>query len=150
MWKKDGKWYQKATGDDFGAAQELMTKLQQTTRTNVSIRSMNVGFPPPARITEYEEIDYVVRLVKGVKKKVKVVTVINLLEQYNDEGHYWCSYCIKVRKFQRTLLGQREAMVCPACGITTRDGNIRRYNPKATNIDARTRRPNGRRVRRRT
>lgn len=137
MWRnaKTGNWTIKSTDDDFSAAQELLVKLIQAGRKGVSIRSLNVAFPPPSRITAFEEVT--VTRNPRTKKKRTVTTIINLMEQFNQEGAWWCPYCIKVRKFIQEERGRRILMVCPACGISSNDGMVKKYNPYALMLEVR-------------
>lgn len=134
MWisPKTGKWVEKHFEDDLPKAIEFQNRLVVAGR-KATVRCLNVGFPPPKRITEYEQVEIVVR--NG--KKRRNITIVNLMEQYNSEGVWWCPYCIKCRRFQQKIIGVRVAMICPACGVSSRDGHVKRYNPESAILEMR-------------
>lgn len=128
-----GKLLFKEFDDDFQRAIEWYARLKEAKAKNVTLRSMNVGFPPPKRITQHEET----KIIKKNGKKIRRTTTINLMQQFNQEGAWWCPYCIKMRRFKRKITHQAIVMVCPACGISSRDGHVKRHNPYAAVVEMR-------------
>ena len=136
--------------DDFGAALKFYCLLREGGKKVVTLRSCNVGFPPPKRITEHEVQTWEVVTRRGKKYKRRVTTTVDLMEEYNLRGIWWCPYCIKLRKFKQIKdeFG-RPLTLCPVCDISNWDWYVKRYNPQAKIIEYRKRRTRGR-VRRRT
>jgi rubrerythrin len=139
---------------DFSEALKFYTLLKSNGRRLVTLRCTNVGFPPPSTITDHEVVSYSVVTRKGKRYKRKEVTYVNLMIKYNDEGTWWCPYCIQLRPFKlvKDWTGQPH-MVCPICKVNERNFHVRQHNPKAIIVEysrRRRRRSSRARVRKRT
>jgi hypothetical protein len=145
VWVSKGRRIVKETDDDFGEAIRLFTLLVKNGR-RPEIRCVNVGFQPPKRITQYKRYKTIVVEVNGKMKKRRTLSVVNLMQDYNQKGVWWCPYCIKLRRFKMQTVGLRDLYVCPVCGITSRDGYVVRFNPYALVVEVH-RRSYGRRRR---
>lgn len=131
-WRKKGKWVRKRFRDDFpGALKFFLTKLEMTP----TLHSDNRGWPPPKRITAYERVSWKVVSRGGKKYKKRVVTVVNLMREYNDKGVWWCPYCVKLRPFKLMQTDRGPSMYCPVCTIDNYDFHVRKHNPKAAIIE---------------
>jgi|SRR5215469_2557387 len=147
VWRSNGRWIEKEVDDDFGEAQRLFTLLVKNGR-EPQIRSLNVAFPPPKRITEHKK--YSIKMVNG--KKRKTLRIVNRMEAFNRKGWWWCPYCVRLRKFKRDSDKTKVLFLCPMCGVSSRAGAVKRYNPYALVIEVHRRSSvrRTRRVRRRT
>jgi hypothetical protein len=134
-WVKDKRIARKGFGTDFGAALERYETLKRRGMKLVVLRCTNVGFPPPSRLTAHEIESWKIVRRNGKRYKKKVVTVVNLLEELNAEGKFWCPYCIKVLPFRLTRFGKRVAMVCPVCDVDTGNFWTKYHNPKAKELE---------------
>lgn len=132
IWRKKGKWVRKRFGNDLGEAIALYEAKHDQHPT---IHSDNVGFPPPDRITHHERVKWEIVVKKGKRYKKKVVTVHNLMREYNDKGVWWCPYCIKLRPFKFIKTERGPEMYCPVCQISNYDFHVRKHNPKAAIIE---------------
>jgi len=130
VWRSNGRWIEKEVDDDFGEAQRLFGLLIRAGR-EPQIRSLNVAFPPPKRLTEHKRY----KIVNGKK----TVRVVNRMETLNRKGWWWCPYCVRLRKFVRDPDKYRTVFLCPLCGVSSMDGSVKRYNPFALVIEVRRR-----------
>lgn len=151
MWLgKNGFIVEKDFENDIMSAVATYHKLQEAGKKWVTLRSKNVGFAPPAYITEHEEESWVI-VKRGRKRyKRKVVTVMNLMRENNLQGLFWCPYCHVLRKFTRAE--DEQNLMCPVCEVTTRDFHVRNHNPNAIVVsesNRRVRSQNGKPVRKR-
>lgn len=136
--RRNGKWKRRRFKDDFAAALKF---LEQATDPNATLHCDNVGFPPPERIThaEREEWQIVTRnvkvkgTIKRKKFKKKVIVVYNKMEDYNNQGIWWCSYCIKLRRFKEVTTDRGLEVCCPVCWAS--NYLVREHNPKALEIE---------------
>jgi rubrerythrin len=140
--------------EDFGDALRTYHLLKSNGRKLVTLRCMNVGFPPPESVTAEEVVTWKAVTRKGKRYKVKDIATVNRMPALNDEGIWWCPYCIQLRPFKLTKdwTGQPH-MVCPVCKVNERNFHVRQHNPKAIIVEysrRRRRRNRGRSVRRRT
>lgn len=145
---KRGKYVRKRFGEDIGAAIKFFGENQQ--RKGITLHPDNHGYPPPKRITEHERTTWSVVTRKGKKYKKKVVTVVNLMNEYNRKGIWWCSYCVKLRRFELIQTEHGPEMYCPVCKVSHR--LVKQHNPQASAIEmhkAQRRTTNGKRRRRR-
>lgn len=145
----------KIFAEDFGGALELFGKLKSAGRKGVTLRCMNVGFPPPKRITEHEVVKWEVVRKRGKRYKRKVVTHVDMLHDMNARGIWWCPYCIQLRRFKDMSTAGQILFECPVCEISNYNWHVKRWNPMAKTVEYRTttRRSRGnrpRRVRRRS
>lgn len=140
-------------GDLMGAV-ALYTKVKSANRRFATLRCANVGFPPPEKYLPYVEK----RKVKiGGHTKIKEFDVTPMVT-LNLKGIIWCPYCMQLRKpqYQDGFVHEgihvpEEGTHCPICGVSHRDGQMRRWNPAIRIPTKRTRRstkPSGRRTRR--
>lgn len=145
MWKgKNGYMAEKRFEEDFGAALEFYVKVLGADKKWVTLRCCNAGFAPPRSITEHEQVSYQVVTRKGKRYKKKVIEYINLMEQHNAEGTWWCPFCIQLRRFYKDPDEPfRVVMRCPVCEVSHQDFHVKAYNPKAIELDLRPRRIRG-------
>jgi hypothetical protein len=146
--KKKGKYVRKRFHEDLGAALKFFGENQH--RPGITLHPDNHGYPPPKRITEHERVTWEVVRRKGKKYKKKVVTIVNLMNDYNAKGIWWCSYCVKLRRFKSVETERGPEMYCPVCGCSHRI--VKEHNPKALVIEmhkAQRRTPNAKPRRRR-
>lgn len=132
-WQKKGKWVRKRFYDDVGAA--IRFYADRLDRPGITLHCDNMAFPPPKAITEYRRQSWKIVRIKGKKFKKKVFTVINLMEEYNQKGVWWCPYCIKLRRFTLTETERGPEMYCPVCGCGNYIATVRRHNPHAAVIE---------------
>lgn len=142
---KNGNIVAKPFDDDFGKAIETYAKLQAAGKQLVTLRSCNVGFAPPDRITHHERTTYKAVMRGGKKYKKKVTEIIDLMPALNRKGVWWCPYCIQLRRFDQDRAYRAEVvMKCPVCEITNYNWHVKRWNPVAKTIEFRaTRRKRG-------
>lgn len=137
----------KEFGNDLTEALRIYQLATQAEKPLATLRSNNVGFPPPPKYRPYTRH-------KKVKKQVAVLsggrrvkrTQVSLesyeiipMEKYNLKGWWWCPYCREMRKFQSQSgfpIGERsfveaKGMYCPLCGVSHRDAHVRKWNPHA-------------------
>jgi hypothetical protein len=159
LWVAKGKVLRKPFEHDLGAAVELYTKLIIGDRKNVTLRSCNMGFPPPDKYADWEMDRY--EIVQRGRKRYKKPLPDQLIEPrtyhqrmhaVNVKGWWWCPYCMKLRRFERRegypskrIPGFHEGrpvewitrawsdphMACPMCGASHQDWNVQHYNPIA-------------------
>lgn len=146
--RKKKKYVRKRFGDDFYAALKFY-ELRRETNYNATLHVDNHSFPPPSRITAYERVDWKVVVRNGRRYKKKVVTTVNLMNEYNTKGIWWCGYCIQLRRFVQIDTDKGPEMYCPVCIASHRIN--KRYNPKAITLEMHKaqRRTNGDKRRRR-
>jgi hypothetical protein len=141
VWVKDHRLHRVGTGDDFGEALRLYTlAVQSLGRTSVTLRCKNMGFPPPERLrTRMVTFDKPRRLKDGTK--VTELQVIPM-RKMNREGVWWCPFCIKLRRFkfvkgwttQEGVWVAEPKMVCPMCNVDHTSFEVRRWNPRASEL----------------
>lgn len=114
--------------DDFAEALRIYTKALVAGLSDVTLRSKNVGFPPPSKLRPY---------FKKLTKNSEPIRVVPL-DLYNGRGWWWCPYCIHLRKFvKRNGFYTEGCWVpepgyhCPMCGISHRDHHVAKWNPHA-------------------
>lgn len=136
--------------EDFGAALEFYhDAVEEGKKRGLTLHPDNHGYPPPKRITEHEQITWKVVKRNGKRYKKKVVTIVNLMHEYNAKGIWWCAYCVKLRRFTSVYTERGPEMHCPVCGVSHR--LVKEHNPKAVIIEmhkAQRRTTNGKRRRR--
>jgi hypothetical protein len=148
LWRGKNGWTRKPFDQDFSEALRIYVLLKSNGKTGVTLRSCNVSFPPPERITQSPVTKWTVVRRNGKRYKKKVIEYEDLLQtKYNPEGIFWCPYCIKLRHFPLVQgIDGSQHYECPVCGITSRDWYVKKHNPQATVIEFRKRR-RGRRTR---
>lgn len=113
---------------DFAEALRIYTKAVKAGLSDATLRSKNVGFPPPQKLRPY--------IYKRTKNSdgVRIVP----LYHYNLHGWWWCPFCIHLRKFVHRngfmYAGQwvpEPGYHCQMCGISHRDGHVAKWNPHA-------------------
>jgi rubrerythrin len=131
--KKKGKYVRKRFYEDIASAIKFYTEHQD--RPGITLHVDNHGYPPPLRITEHERVKWIVVKRKGKRYKKKVTEIVNLMDEYNLKGIWWCPYCIKLRSF--TVIESDEGMEahCPVCTASHRI--VKQYNPKAIDLEFR-------------
>lgn len=129
--KNKKKWLRKRFREDVAAAIKFFGENQH--RPGITLHPDNHGYPPPRRFTEHERVKWKVVRIKGKKYKKKVVTIVNLMDEYNAKGIWWCSYCIKLRRFETIQTEYGPEMFCPVCGVSHR--LVRQHNPKALEVE---------------
>lgn len=169
MWvvKKKGKLYiiEKTFENDLSSAMELYDKAKRAGKRMVTLRSMNVGFPPPERLRpryEQRKVDTgKTKLVKkgGKTRRKRIVRTVEVevvpMSELNLKGVWWCPYCRELRRFEHWdgvktdgsfFKGIRDSkptfmlhpgMYCPMCGINQNDSHVRRWNPQAALLEFR-------------
>lgn len=128
---RKGKWRRKRFKEDFTAALKFYTENVET--TGLTLHCDNVAFPPPDRIRFHERESWEIVTRKGKKYKKRKVTVVNLMEDYNRKGIWWCGYCIKLRRFKEIQTDRGTEMCCPVCWVS--NYMVRDHNPFATVIE---------------
>lgn len=128
LWISKGTIHSKEFEHDLASALELRDKLIAGERQNVTLRSMNMGFPPPDR---YADRDPQGNLIIPREYEHRMALI-------NLKGLWWCSYCLKLRRFEKTdcfvidgIQVDEPAMSCPLCGASNRLNAIQKYNPKS-------------------
>lgn len=154
---------EKEFGSDLVEALRIRDLALAAGKKFVTLRSMNVGFPPPERLRPHYETQvtgYKVVKRKGKKYKKKVTAEVWVIPMgdLNAEGKWWCPYCMKLRRFElRDGYGVDDpAYHCQICNISSRDWHVRKWNPAANRFYTHPPRKragragNGRKRRRRT
>src|SRR5213082_95133 len=100
MWLGKRGIVEKKFDTDFGGALEAYVTLRRSGKKLVTLRSCNVGFPPPDHITHHEIVSWEIVRRKGKRFKKQVVTEVDLMMEYNEKGTWWCPYCITLRPFK--------------------------------------------------
>jgi hypothetical protein len=146
LWLKKGEVIWTDFGEDFSKAIDIYTKAVKANKKAATLRCNNVGFPPPAKITE--AVAY--KIVKRKGKRYKKKTVVNRMKELNAKGWIWCPYCVRMRQFIKTdgfefegIWVDRPAFECPMCEISSADSNVRKYNPLYTTLEFRKGRRSG-------
>ena len=137
---KKGGIVHKVYDEDFGGALEHYTKLKAAGRKGVTLRSMNVGFPPPKRLTNAVREKWVVVTKRGKRYKKRVEYEVNLMSDLNAKGIYWCAYCIQLRRFIDKSSRNQILFECPVCDISNYNWHIKRWNPAAKTVEFRNQR----------
>lgn len=133
IWVAKGRVIRKKFGTDLMSAVTLFQKVKAAGRPGATLRCCNMGFPPPAELLP--------RRVRGKRHGKIVEGTVSPLRQKNAEGIFWDPYCMQLRRF-KTVKDHRvegvdirdEVFACPLCGISTKDHNVRKYNPLAIRI----------------
>lgn len=139
LWIGKGKVQSKDFDHDLAGALELYEKVKAAGRSGATLRCCNMGFPPPVKYADREEV---IVLRGGRKFKGQQIIVPHVYRErmhgVNVKGAWWCPYCIKLRRFKRREGFELEgiwidepAMVCPMCNISHRDASVSKYNPLA-------------------
>ena len=133
---KDGDYriHVKDCEHDLGQALEIYQRVKSAGRRMVTLRSCNVGFPPPEKYLEY----WVKKSRRnGRAKEIYYVHKVPM-RKMNLKGAYWCPYCREMRKFQEQggfyiegVVVPEAGLYCPICGVSHRDVHVRKYNPLA-------------------
>lgn len=158
--------------NDFSGALALYLKVKGK-RPLVTLRSCNVGFPPPEKyrphtVDQKKVVGHKVVKRNGRKKRVRIVRTEEVdvvpMQELNLKGIWWCPYCREMRKFQhydgfdtssmnvlrvkKDMFVPAPGMYCPICWINQNDSHVRRWNPQAVlmefRINTRRRRGSGR------
>lgn len=162
-------------GNDLAGAEALYAKVAAAGKPFATLRSCNVGFPPPEKYRPYVKqmvkkervrVRRKGRHVTRIKRTIVDVDVTPMIE-VNLKGVWWCPYCRQMRKFRKqdgmTLTDRGHeyyldgaVFCCPVCRISHMNHHVRKWNPTAQKMPfrqikrTRARRSNGRATRRRT
>lgn len=150
IWVRDGKIQRKDCGHDLVEALRIRDLAKDAGRKNVTLRCKNFGFAPSANLQPHvvkvkvplNPPKIVYRKGKRYRKTHEVKEMLKVpLKKLNAEGIWWCPYCMKLRRFKKTnsfeydgIRVQETRHVCPLCGISHRDINVRRWNPVASRL----------------
>lgn len=126
--------------DDLNEAMRIYMKAKEQGKPNATLRSMNVGFPPPEKYRPYEKTVMVKKKVlrkgKRVTRKVKTTVLVTPMRKLNRLGWTWCPYCREFRKFEdqtgfvfEGIYVPDEGDYCPMCGIPEDNWHVRKWNP---------------------
>lgn len=144
--KGDGDYriIRKEFGNDLGAALDLYQRVVRAGKRLPTLRSNNVGFPPPERYRPYDARVRDKRWKKGKRQPgiTKFKWVVRVpMRTLNRKGTWWCPYCREMRRFQQQggfyidgVIVPSEGYYCPLCGVSHRDIHVRRWNPLAQRI----------------
>lgn len=130
------KLIRKDFGDDYASAEELYLRVREAKKVAATLACVNMGFPPPVHLRSH----LVTKRGRDKRtRKIRTVTVeVQPLKQLNHEGKLWCPYCRALRPFVlrrtatvRNVKMQDTRYVCPICGVSHRDHNVRLWNPTA-------------------
>lgn len=122
-------------GNDLNKAIQVYGRVKGK-RKMVTLRSANVGFPPPEKYQPYYLTRY--KKEKIGRKMVRVPVHVRKvpMKPLNNKGIYWCPYCREMRRFQEqggfVILGiivPEKGMYCPICGVRETDYHVRKWNP---------------------
>jgi hypothetical protein len=141
---------------DLVEAQRIYDKLRDAGRKNVTLVTLNTGYPPPDKYADHEKVLIGRRKRDGVKvyrpQRVEPRQYQVRMKSLNRRGVWWCPRCRKLRRFVRKkgfrldgIWVPDEHHACPMCTITHRDGHVRRYNPITQVIPTHTRKGRKRR-----
>ncbi len=156
LWISKGKVQCKDFEHDLASALDLYVKVKGA-RSGATLRSCNMGFPPPDKYADWEterfqiverKVPVTVNGKRRVKwKKFKQPLPDQLIEprSYRDRMHamnvkgwWWCPYCLSMRQFRKRNFFKLEgirvdeaSMNCPICDISHRDASVQKYNPIA-------------------
>lgn len=139
LWINKGRIQRKDFEHDLSGALELYGKVLVAERKGATLRCCNMGFPPPDKYADREEI-IVIRDGRRFKGRKLIIPRVyrDTMNTLNARGIFWCPYCITMRKFKRKEFFRLEgikveepSMNCPMCDISHRDGNVMKYNPTA-------------------
>lgn len=125
--------------DDLTEAVKLYNKVVAAGRSNPTLLSANVGFPPPVK---FQRKEWRCLNPGEAKSKQKWVKVLVIMEKANYKGIFWCPYCREFRRFGGQKFyyvegrfarhpNKRGMLACPMCGISHRDYHVRNWNPMA-------------------
>lgn len=143
--------------DDLSGALAFFEKQKTKGKLLVTLRSKNVGWPPPVKYRPHDAWRIVTVEHKGKLVKAKQRIHVTPMQALNEHGITWCPYCMQLRKFRKYSEYEGSAKLvykCPICGIPHRDHHVRKWNPlwaatPDTVTQRRTRRSNGNRANRR-
>lgn len=132
---------------DLQGAIDLYTRLKLAKRRGVTLRCMNMGFPPPDDLADREVVTIrhptTGRKVRG-KRIMEPRQYLVRMGKLNARGIWWCPYCRQKRRFVKRrgfrvngIWVGEEQLCCPVCKASDRDWHVRRYNPLATNLEMR-------------
>lgn len=142
LWIAKGTTHSKEFEHDLASALELHNKLIAGGRAGVTLRSMNMQFPPPDKYADKEDVAIGKRRGIIVYEKQLIVPRVYtiLMGGLNARGIWYCPYCIKMRRFKKTdcfvidgVQVDEPAMSCPMCGASHR--LVRKYNPMSARYD---------------
>lgn len=145
IWVSDGRIVKKDFGADLPEAIRIYGLAVKADKRLATLRCCNMAFSPPDK---YADKEYVLKVKpNGKKVKVKRLTkprrYFETMAKVNLKGVWWCPYCMAMRKFKvrkrsriEGVVLQDPRMVCPTCGISHEDGNVKRYNPAASKVTA--------------
>jgi hypothetical protein len=141
---------------DLGEAMKIYMRVKAAGRRMPTLRSRNVGFPPPENWQPYYE-----KVVTKVKRRGRIRRIIDWEERTpmlkaNAKGIYWCPYCREMRKFKKqggffvdgVFNEDTKAIFCPICGVSHRDWHVRKWNPACHRQYVKETGPKSRRVKR--
>lgn len=129
-------------GNDLGEAVRLYSKVVAAGKRFPTLRSDNVGFPPPEQLRPYTARVRNKLWVKGKRQKgvykYKFVDRVPMAKR-NRVGVWWCPYCRELRRFQQlgafmiegVPVPDKDGHYCPICGVSHRDWHVRKWNPVA-------------------
>lgn len=135
----------KQFGADHSGAVKLYVRVKSAGRKGATLRSMNMGFPPPDVYADREEV---IVTVGGKRKKAKRMvlprTYLVRMAELNLRGIWWCPYCCELRKFVYRkgfkLDGRfvpQAGMCCPMCHVSQTNWHVKHYNPAAATMEYR-------------
>lgn len=133
---------------DLKGALDLYVRAKAAGKPFATLRCCNVGFPPPEKYRPHYvtvktgEYKIVRRGGKRYRKPKYKTVWYTPLHKVNLKGIWWCPYCREFRKFMKQS-GARsegvfiasEGMYCPICQISHRNSHVRKWNPKAQEIE---------------
>lgn len=156
---RKSKVVRKDFGDDFASARKLYLKARDAGKASPTLACVNMGFPPPVSLRPHT-----IRK-KGRDKRTRKVRVVYVnvepLRELNLQGKLWCPHCMALRPFVLRKTFKLDGIrvtdpryVCPICGVSHRDHNVRVWNPTAeihmsATLATRSRTPKKARTRRR-
>lgn len=138
---KDGDYriHVKDCEHDLGLALSTYERVRKAGRKLVTLRSCNVGFPPPEKYQEYWITKHKkVRNSAGKLRREAYYVHKVPMRKLNRKGVFWCPYCRELRRFQEQggfyidgVVVPESGLHCPICGVSHRDHHVRKWNPEA-------------------
>jgi hypothetical protein len=146
-WVAKGRVIDKSFGTDFMDALALYEKAIKAEKRGATLICANQCFEPPVRLqpktVRKVKKSVVKRRGKKYIKRDIIEGRITPIKKLNLQGIWWCGYCSKLRKFKRQdgfyyekVWVPEPGYHCPICGISHRDGGIRKFNATAARIYA--------------